>query len=91
MEKSIQLIRFAEENGIMPVISDTFQSGVGLNMLISISNAIADKTIAMGFDTYSWLKQDVLNERLQFEMNSILIQNLPSITKNINYTNLTKT
>ncbi|MCK5033825.1 MAG: o-succinylbenzoate synthase, partial [Calditrichia bacterium] len=35
IEKSIQLIRFAENNGMLPVISDTFQSGVGLTMLIS--------------------------------------------------------
>jgi len=43
IEKSLKLIRFAEDNGIAPVISDTFQSGVGLSILISIASKIVDK------------------------------------------------
>jgi o-succinylbenzoate synthase len=90
LEKSIQLIRFAEENGIKPVVSDTFQSGVGLSLLIAISTAINKKDIAMGFDTYSWLKEDILIQRLNFNANIIDIKNFLDIISNLDYSKLKK-
>jgi o-succinylbenzoate synthase len=89
VEKSIRLIKHVEGNGIKPVISDTFQSGVGLSTLIAIAHYIKSDT-AMGFDTYSWLKEDILKERLEFQKNKIFIQNLPNIVNNIDYSILTK-
>ena len=90
VEKSIQLVRFAEENGILPVISDTFQSGVGLSMLISISSSIADKSIAMGFDTYTWIKQDLLQNKINISQGRVLCNEITKFDKNIFYSKLQK-
>jgi len=89
IEKSLKLIQFAEENNIAPVISDTFQSGIGLSTLFAIASTIKNR-IAMGFDTYSWLENDILNAKLQFSKNIFSLKNMPNVKKNLNYSNLTQ-
>jgi o-succinylbenzoate synthase len=90
IEKTIQLIKYAEENRIKPVISDTFQSGVGISFLFAVSTTIKKKNIAMGFDTYSWLKDDILNQRLNFDGSIIKTKNIQEIINRLDYSKLRK-
>jgi O-succinylbenzoate synthase len=85
INKSIKLIRYAENNDIIPVISDTFQSGVGLSMLITIAATIKNKNIAMGFDTYSWLKEDILINNYQINQGKLYFENINKPTITLNY------
>ena len=89
MSKTIELISIAEKNHIMPVISDTFQSGLGLSTLITIAGTIKDR-IAMGFDTYSWLQNDILKTKLQFSKNIFSLKNLDVIYRKLDYSYLKK-
>ena len=89
VEKSIHLIKFAEENGINPVISDTFQSGIGLSTLIAIAQTIKNET-AMGFDTYSWIEQDLLQNRFQIKQGRIFYDKISNFDSIIDYSKLQK-
>lgn len=84
IQKSILFIRYAQKHGIKPVISDTFQSGVGLATLLAFANKIT-KNLAMGFDTYSMLKDDVLKNRFDIVSGKILYKN-----PELNYSKLEK-
>lgn len=56
----------ALEQGVTPVISACFESGVGITMLACLAASL-ETDVAVGLDTYSWLAEDVLQERLSFE------------------------
>jgi len=60
IQKTIHYIKLAEKFNICPVISDTFQSGLGIFFLASFSSVVSDKNLAMGIDTYNWLQKDIL-------------------------------
>jgi o-succinylbenzoate synthase len=82
---TFRFIRAAEEKKLMVVISDTFQSGVGLSFLIRIAASLKER-IAMGFDTYQYLGEDILQERIKvqngiIELKQVMIQQ-PLIDKN---------
>ena len=51
------------EKGIPVVISDTFQTGVGILMLAELAAALGQQDLAMGFDTLNWLSEDILVDR----------------------------
>ncbi|HJO95917.1 MAG TPA: o-succinylbenzoate synthase [Victivallales bacterium] len=60
IRKTMQLVKLSEKIGAVCVISDTFQSGLGVNTLINISSAIPHSgCTAMGLNTYTWLKNDI--------------------------------
>ncbi len=55
-----RMINLASVNNVKSIISDTFQSGLGLTMLANLS-ALADADrVPMGLDTARWLKDDLL-------------------------------
>ncbi|MCP4180868.1 MAG: o-succinylbenzoate synthase [bacterium] len=60
IKKTMQLVESTEKIGAVCVISDTFQSGLGLSALINISSTIPHSaSTAMGLNTYTWLKNDI--------------------------------
>lgn len=63
LEKAVRLARKARENGIVPVISSTFESGFGLISLAQVAAAVQPEGVPSGLDTYEWLDEDVLRER----------------------------
>ncbi len=48
------------DKGIPVVLSDTFQTGVGISFLAELAGALCQDDLAMGFDTLSWLAEDIL-------------------------------
>ena len=70
IQKTFELIDWAEQQNIFPVISDVFFSGVGLSMLINIA-ACVKKKIPMGLETYNRLQEDLLQKRIEFSNGKI--------------------
>jgi len=62
---ALTYINKANHLNIPCILSDTFHSGIGLSFLLRLSAASA-LMIPMGFDTYSYLREDVLKDRLFF-------------------------
>ena len=71
--KTIQLIKLAENNMKLSVISDTFQSGAGLTDLAILSTLIKNRKIAMGLGTNNALEKDVLHNRINIKNGSFNI------------------
>ncbi len=59
------LIQKAADHGIISVISDTFQAGIGMTMLVNLSSLANGDKIAMGLNTLRWLDDDLLKNRIQ--------------------------
>lgn len=59
-----QLAQEALDWGITPVFSAAFESGVGLRWLVALAASFSPPGTPAGLDTYRWLAEDVLVERL---------------------------
>ena len=59
-----QLVRQATENGMTPVLSAAFESGVGVRGLIALAAGFGPDDTPVGLGTYRWLAEDVLRPRL---------------------------
>ncbi|GEM_PF-5175401 len=71
----ISLIKEAKKRGIYPVISNPFYSGIGTSALIQLS-AIIEEDIPMGLDPYSWIKEDILEERFLIEDGEFILEDV---------------
>jgi len=58
-----QLAYEALEFGLKPVVSSSFESGVGIAALARFAATITAEDIPVGLDTYEWLAADVLPKR----------------------------
>ncbi len=70
-EKTVQFIRRAEAEHILPVISCSFLSGVGVAALAQMAAALVKEGVAAGLDTYRWLQEDVLRQRISLRKGRI--------------------
>jgi O-succinylbenzoate synthase len=87
VQKTLQYISLAKKYGIKVVISDTFHSGIGLSFLIRLASII-DKTTAMGFDTYRWLNDDILIDRLPVENGCFDLKTVMDRCNRVDYSKL---
>ena len=62
-----------KKTGKAIVLSDTFQSGVGILMLGELAAALNQGGLAMGFDTLNWLSEDILINRPVIKNGSMLL------------------
>jgi len=88
IRESIALIKEALSLGILPVLSNPFYSGVGVSALICLSSAFIDKDIAVGFDPYRWIKEDILEEPLEIKEGSFFLKEVLKKMLKINMKNL---
>lgn len=56
LSKTIQLFNLSKKHNKTCIISDTFQSALGLSFLASLSSTINSATTAMGLDTYRYFE-----------------------------------
>ncbi len=71
-----ELINIAKENGILPVLSSTFESGIGVRAIALFAAKMGLVYIPAGLDTLKWFGEDVLKEKVQIENGSIDILKL---------------
>lgn len=50
----------AQDNGLLPVFSSCFESGVGIGLLAALAGALGPD-IACGLDPYRWLVEDIVD------------------------------
>ncbi len=87
VQDTLEFIRIANDSNLRCVISDTFHSGIGLSFLIRLS-ACTDQMVPMGFDTYQYLKDDVLKNRLKVTGGCFNLHNISILAENIDYSML---
>ena len=84
---TLDWLRLARQKGVKAVISDTFQSGVGLSFLIRLA-AAAGQDLPMGFDTYQWLADDILEQRLTIANGSFIPEDVVVKAVHLNFSKL---
>jgi O-succinylbenzoate synthase len=87
IQSVLDLIKVASESNIKCIISDTFHSGIGLSFLLRLAVTI-EQMVPMGFDTYSWLKDDILKKRLIFRDGCFNLKNINISTDNLDFSKL---
>lgn len=87
VKKSLQYIALGKKFDIKTVISDTFHSGIGLSFLIRLASIMV-QSIPMGFDTYSWLDDDVLVKRLPVKDGYFDLKKVMDLCKEVDYSKL---
>lgn len=55
----------ARQQGMATVYSAAFESGVGMRHLIALAAAFGTPGVPVGFDTYRWLAEDLIDPRLE--------------------------
>lgn len=63
-EKAVRFARTARKAGMIPVISSSFETGVGLRILAQMAAGLGGRDVPMGLDTRRWFAQDLLNTSL---------------------------
>jgi len=71
----IDIIADAMRNGIQPILSNPFYSGVGTGG-IAILSSIMGLESAMGLDPYRWIEEDILKDRFSIEGGEIKIRDV---------------
>jgi O-succinylbenzoate synthase len=89
VRKTLQYLNRAKELGLKVVISDTFHSGIGLSFLIRLASIVSDP-VPMGFDTYSWLDDDILFDRLPVKDGCFELETVVNLCNKINFSKLEK-
>jgi O-succinylbenzoate synthase len=89
LDKTLKFMSLAITKGVKTVISDTFQTGVGLSFLIRLASII-EEPIPMGFDTYCWLDDDILVKRLPVEDGCFDLKTVMDRCENVDYSKLEK-
>jgi len=79
INRTIQFIKQAKIQNIIPVISSTFESGLTLNALAQLASIFMPKGTAVGIDTFRWLSQDLLTTPFKIIQGKV---NIEDITKN---------
>jgi O-succinylbenzoic acid--CoA ligase len=67
LSKLLKLKEIADSSNIDLVFSSAFESGIGMKQIISLASALSQPETAHGFDTYKWLKQELLFEKPEIE------------------------
>jgi len=73
----MMFIRFATMRGIKTVVSSTFESGVGMLMLINLAAALNRGDLAVGLDTLDWFEDDLLASPIAVKSGLIDLDVLP--------------
>ncbi|MBF0495624.1 MAG: o-succinylbenzoate synthase [Deltaproteobacteria bacterium] len=71
IEKTAWYARMAALLGLVPVLSSAFDSGVSLSALAQLAAVLTPPDVAMGLDTYKWLKEDLLTEPFRAEQGRV--------------------
>jgi O-succinylbenzoate synthase len=90
LERSVRLARRGRELGMSPVISSSFESGLGLSALAQVAAAVQKEVTPCGLDTYEWLDGDVFNDRVPLRKPIIDLRELETLTPPVAFDKLRK-
>ncbi|HEX9879363.1 MAG TPA: o-succinylbenzoate synthase [Candidatus Binatia bacterium] len=87
LHRTLALARRARRLGILPVVSSTFESGIGILGLARLA-ALACAGTPAGLDTYRWLASDVIRPRIETTDGRIDLNSLGATSYRINSSSL---
>lgn len=71
LERTRQWVEWAQSLHIRPVISSLFETGVGIRTLAAFAATLPQNDLSFGFDTYRWLREDILNPSIEIKNGKI--------------------
>lgn len=77
LENTFVFARCARSLGMTPVISASFESGVGLGILAHMAAAIHNKDVAAGLDTLDWFARDLRMRSFAVNQGRLQVSGLP--------------
>ena len=83
LQRVKRLADVATEKGFQLVISSSFESGIGLGMLVQLAAAFSGEQVPVGLDTYRWLSADVLEERLPLHGPVVEVSRVEALTRRV--------
>lgn len=87
--KIYTLLILAQKNNINTVFSSPFESGFGVYWQSIVNKLFSNSNISMGLDTYKYLGDDILIEKLNYHKNQLILKETNSIPSLINKDKLT--
>ncbi|OGB67134.1 MAG: o-succinylbenzoate synthase, partial [Caldithrix sp. RBG_13_44_9] len=88
ISRVIRLLQHADGAGIYPVFSSVYESGVTLSVLVQLAAAFSPPGIAMGLDTYKWLKEDLLQNPFRVEQGRVEVKKIAANARLIDFEKL---
>jgi O-succinylbenzoate synthase len=82
-EKTMRFARKALEVGMTPVISSSFESGVGITVLAQIATSLNLDNVPAGLDTLDWFGEDLLVNAIQIENGILAVPTLPNVVETL--------
>lgn len=73
---ALRLCSLARERGATPVISASFESGVGIRSLAQLAAAVGDEDVPVGLDTGKWLSGDIIEPTIEIREGCIDVDDL---------------
>jgi O-succinylbenzoate synthase len=77
LEKTVRLARRATRQGVRAVISSSFESGFGLQVLSHLAASVNDTDVPAGLGTASWLKTDLVANPPRIQNGRLPVVDLP--------------
>jgi O-succinylbenzoate synthase len=74
----------AMEQGIQPVVSSCFESGLGLVALAHLAESLTGEAVPAGLDTYSWLAEDTLARRFTIHDGDLDLDEMEACAATVN-------
>ncbi len=87
--KALAWAKWAETNNVMPVVSSSFETDIGLTMLGHFAAQIAPD-IPCGLDTSDWFKENLLQRHLPISAGRLQLDSRRTITLDIRTDRLTE-
>lgn len=89
LDKTRRLMHQADSLAMNTVISSSFESSLGVWMLAHLA-AVSKHHVVAGLDTLKWFARDILKEPLVIHRGTLLIDDRPMTSADINFDLLTK-
>lgn len=79
MENAVRFADAARSSAVTPVVSSSFESGIGLTALAHLAACINAAGVPAGLDTLDWFEEDLLADSPSVERGRINISRLPDV------------
>ena len=83
ISRTLRVAEGALRLGMTPVISSSYESGVGTAALVALAAGIGDRPVAAGLDTYRMMAEDVLETSLSLPAPSIGVRETMNASRTI--------
>ena len=83
--KTLTIIEQAENCALDTSVSSSFESSLGISILVDLASTSAHDIVAAGLDTLKWFNEDILMQPLKIERGGISPREKAICSKDINF------